>query len=489
MIRPYVLHPWNYPVPVRPGAFVPFEARHAPYNVVTDPGRVAPFGPYAGSLEPVPAEELLHADFQTTPDYVVAGRLGSGRSGHYRGKYLKGIGRTPLAANWNSVEDQHHATGVLWPSSALGELFASWVAEAKGLSHCLNGCEGLLLAPLDPGLRAFSEASLAELEAKLGARTFPCDRALMAITVKPAGFARFSNFVWLMNNMDLFQSRDALVHFLVLFTRYLDPSRPLSLAEISPRRIAEALGGAVARTLSVFRDLFRGGLYWGTPQNNVAMDGRMLDLDFPYFLGGPLVGSVDHTGPLVLPDTDPVRVVGLAVIGYLYQVRLFVKLLRARLALLPELDFSFSETELDFVTELRGAIDEVLSPGHLLNDPDAAADVLLGWYRDLVDVQAGAWPGLERAVRVATRWRLTRRFDEHVEIPTTSHTITTWHGTEAPRTTLAALFGAPVAAERLEEARSLHEMLASLERFTDRDALFVALEETRAKVKAYVRPI
>lgn len=490
MTHAHELHPWNYPVPVRPGAFVPLDPRHAEYNVVTDLARLGPFG---ARREPFPPDELLYADFQTIPDYAIPGRLGSGRAGHYRGRYLKGVGRTPLAANWNERVDQTHATGHLATSSAVRELFVTWVLEAKGLSHRINPCEGLLLAPLDPVLRSHQEASLRDADeaeirlGAIGALAFPCDRLLQGLTVKGSTFARFSNFVWLMNNMDLFMSRDGLVHFLFLFTQYLDPSRPLSPRDITPTRIATELAAAVTRTLATFEDFFRAGVYWGTPQNNVAMDGRFLDLDLPQFVGGPFVGLVGSEATVDVPRTDPVRFFGLNVLGVLYQIRIFVKLFRARFALLPDLDFDFSSGERDFLAELPRAIDEAITADHPLRDPRAAARILLGWFRDHCEVPESAWPDLERMVLVSSTWRLERVLLEHVDVELRPFEVASGGGAASGRLSFASAAGTAPRAEWVEESLFLHGLLAELESISDLDTLLAALGDARKKVAAYVR--
>jgi hypothetical protein len=478
--------PWNAPVPIRVGPFVASEPQWAVHNVVTDLARL---GPYGARREPIPPSELLYADFQIVPDYCVPGRLGSGRAGHYRGRYLKGIGRTPLAANWNEPVDQAHATGHLSTWCGIRERFVTWVLEAKGLSHRINPCEALLLAPLDAQLRAHQESTLQTVnEAKeaslgaIGAFALPCDRGMQALTVKGSSFARFSNFVWLMNNMDLFTSRDAFVHFLFLFAQYLDPTRPLALGDISPESIAADFSAAVARTVDAFHDFFRAGVYFATPQNNVTMDGRFLDLDSSHFAGGPFIGtltSAECSERLRIPRTDPVRVFGLNVLGCLCQIRIFYKLLRARLSLLPDLDISFTSTERELIAQLLLALAEAFPPDHLIHDARTATRMLLTWYREHCEVLPSAWPRLERMVASAATWRLERRLIEHVELP-----LERFEGVP-----LTAVSGNSPRNAHLEEARFLNGLLAELEAIGDMDTLFAKLEDVRGQVRAHVRPV
>src|SRR5580765_2762665 len=86
--------PWSVPVPVRKSDFVPLYGKHADCNVEAFLGGISPYG---ATLRPIDADDLLVCDLQCTPDVSFHGRLGSGRAGVYRNKYLKGVGRTTLA--------------------------------------------------------------------------------------------------------------------------------------------------------------------------------------------------------------------------------------------------------------------------------------------------------------------------------------------------------------------------------------------------------
>ncbi len=478
----YVLNPWNVPVPVKPGHFVPLRPDLAKFNVVTDLGAIGAFGARRATTPP---DDLLYADFQTTPDYCVPGRLGAGRAGQYRGRYIKGVGRTQLAANWNERGDQLHATGHLAASCVVRELVVSWYMEAKGLADRINGCEGALLGPLDPALsdhRAYISRSSDE--------ALPCDRVLQGITVKGSSFARLSNFTWLMNNMDLFTSRDGLVHFLFLFMRYLDPNAPLALSDITPTGIAAAFRAAVDRTIAHFRDFFRVGVVWRFPQNNVTMDGRFHDLDFPIFVGGPFLGHFVDAGVtrVSVPKTDPVRIFGLTVLAYLYQTRIFYKLLRARIALLPELDFSYSASEREFIHQLLAAFDEQLADDHPLRAAEPTAEILLRWMVEDCDITASARPEVERMVRAACRWRLTQTVDTSVEFELRDLDVAWARLGQIGRFKIASFACCGLDAERLDEARFMNSIVNELDAIGDRDGLLSALEGAEKRIKAGVAP-
>src|SRR5207244_5555831 len=92
------------------------------FNVDVDSTKVPAFG---SLREPVAPDELLYVDLQTTSDLHRPGRLGPGRAGFHHGRYLKGVGRTPLTANWNIACDQKVATGHLAASAAIRALVAT----------------------------------------------------------------------------------------------------------------------------------------------------------------------------------------------------------------------------------------------------------------------------------------------------------------------------------------------------------------------------
>src|SRR5262245_17622693 len=177
---------WSVPVPVRASTFATMAPEHAPYNVEVDLAQIGPFGFGREKAE----SAVLFSDLQTNADGHINRRLGSGRSGFFMGKYLKGIGRTTLAANWMG-NDRYHSSGYLLPTGAARELLISAFLEAAGGSATINRCEGVLARELpdpDPGW-------LAELR---GPSHPLCrvDLQLQAITVKQGGFARLSNFLW-----------------------------------------------------------------------------------------------------------------------------------------------------------------------------------------------------------------------------------------------------------------------------------------------------
>src|SRR4051812_4657640 len=178
--------PWNVPVRVEAASFVPRYAVHAELNVRTASSRA-----FDSQVQPCASHGLLYSDLQTVLYSHVAGRLGSGRSGFYRGWYLKGIGRTPLAANWNRG-DHLHSSGHLAASAAIREYVASLYLAEQGCADTIVPCEGVLFAELSRELRHYRSNLYGAMPDDL---VPPVDRYLQAISVKPGAFARQSNFV------------------------------------------------------------------------------------------------------------------------------------------------------------------------------------------------------------------------------------------------------------------------------------------------------
>src|ERR1700743_1686653 len=118
--------PWSVPVRVEAGGFVSLWPRHAALDI-----RTAPMPSYGTQAAPCEPDALLHADLQTPLHAQIAGRLGSGRAGFHRRWCVKGVGRTPLAANWNS-RDHLHSSGHMAASSAIREYVVSLYLAERG---------------------------------------------------------------------------------------------------------------------------------------------------------------------------------------------------------------------------------------------------------------------------------------------------------------------------------------------------------------------
>src|SRR6185436_2105275 len=97
--------PWSIPSPLRRSRFVSLLPEHEVHNVEVDLGAIGAFG---CATEVRDRDFLLYSDLQSLPGVNQGTVLGSGRSGLHRGKYLKGVGRTPLAGQWARPDMVYH---------------------------------------------------------------------------------------------------------------------------------------------------------------------------------------------------------------------------------------------------------------------------------------------------------------------------------------------------------------------------------------------
>jgi hypothetical protein len=283
-MQPPWLLPWNVPTPLAPAegyASIPTGYEHLAQET----------HPAAASSFEVPArkeEQVLWSDLQD-PLFGSWKHIGSGRSGFFANKYLKGIGRTALATNWARGEDAYHASGHLFASGGIREYLISVYLEAVGLGDRIVPCEAVLLRRLPEALKRGLQAHYASAS---GPAILPIDLELQAISVKPAGFARMSNLVWFANRLRLYaDDAPACAWFAQEYA--LPEGARNEESKRTPDSVAAALEGAVDRTLDAFAEFFRHGVYWGSVANNFTLDGRFLDLELPTLVGRPYFGGVE----------------------------------------------------------------------------------------------------------------------------------------------------------------------------------------------------
>lgn len=347
-------------MPVRRSTFEAPSAECARYNIEVDLAQIGTFGFARGRP---PQAELLLADLQCNADGHVRHRLGSGRSGYYAGKYLKGIGRTSLAANW-SGSDRYHASGHLLASAAARESLISTVLEAGGGGDTINACEAVLVRELTDRDTSW----LAELRGGYGVSA--ADLRLQAITIKDGRFARLSNFLWALDHFEVVPTW--VPDYLLAVRRGLSAPQDGPRAEdVTPRDIAEAFAASVDRGWNNFAVYRRLGIDWGSYHNNFTADGRFLDLEVPLVFGQPVVGWISRVGS----DLRMGKWIGIDAGSYVRQVRDFIATFRARLQVLPL--HRFEEAPGEFIRELAVELDELFGPEHLVFDPGRLADELV----------------------------------------------------------------------------------------------------------------
>ena len=361
---------WSVPVPVRPGGFTALRPEHRELDVVVDLAKV---GAFEVPTEPTDPSELLYADLQLNGEMNVRRRLGAGRAGFYHGKYLKGVGRTPLAANWCEPRDTYHATGHMFPSSAIREFIATAYMRARGAEDLIVGCEGVLLRPMVPALAA----GIGRFEATCDGPFPAADRVLQAISVKPGDFARLSNFIWLLSFIRPSPRNVAdFAYRLAMYSR--PPSAPSPVANLlSPLAVVDELRQAVDRGVRNFIRHFELGIYWGSYFNNFTIDGRFLDLEVPLVHGSPFVGKLcDHPSPTLhrAPEEADGTLLGVELFDFVHHVRAALKGLESLLTW--RRDLAGDPMVRDFLGGMLDELSTELGPDHLVHSREGLCSLV-----------------------------------------------------------------------------------------------------------------
>jgi hypothetical protein len=207
--------------------------------------------------------------------------LGSSRSVHFDGFYLKGVGMTSIAPA--RPTDFYHGTGHLLPSSAAREyLISEWV-KGLGLSDSIVPCEGILAAKLDDFLiDSVKEIYAVTMDEKLGQIPL-CDLHLKSISIKPSNFLRYSNLGWYMHTqIDEFISsiEQIITDWWASLHGNQKPDDSTDISDIFKQIEAKT----VERALRFF-EFQKSGITWMTMNNNFTADLRFLDLEIPVVSG------------------------------------------------------------------------------------------------------------------------------------------------------------------------------------------------------------
>ena len=401
--------PWMVPVPTERSSFTPMIKRHARFNVEVALGQI---GAFRSDPRALPARSVLFADLQTNADVNYWGRLGSGRSGVFRDGYLKGIGLTPLAANWNQPGDRYHGSGALLASAACRELLISEYLIATGAGHTIVPCTGVLLRPLPTALRSLPHDSMPALRRRpeLGASLAPVDTALQAISVKPAGFARPSNFMWWLHHLSLLPQAGGplgLFDFYVRLWAACAGDIQAAHSAFGPHDLAERLSSSVVRGTEYLLAAWSRGVQWGSTHNNFTIDGRFLDLEVPTVLPGPLVGHArnDLLDRAVSPDIaveGHELYLGAEVFHYLAQCHLFVRALVHGLRFLLATSH-WTEVEREFTDEFAHALAREFRPPHVAGSAAQARRLVLAHMSDTLELSSTERRTLTRMLRGMSR--------------------------------------------------------------------------------------
>lgn len=455
--------------PVRTSTFAPLHDRHVAYNVETALGGV----PHEVNVDP------LFSDLQANPDLNVLGRLGSGRAGLYLGKYLKGVGRTRLAANWANPADLFHHSGHQAPSGAVREYLVSVFMKAKGCEALINPCEGVLLRPLHPELLGQLLPQIPKSPSGDVPPYFQSDLSLQAITVKREWLPRLSNLVWLSLHVDLTEP-EPVTRLERVFAEVLGDSPS----------IASSMFANIERGLANLRRFWELGVLWGSLHNNFSVDGRYVDLEGPALVGRPLVGLVigGATTKLTLPHSQMLSGL-LEVYGYALYTQMLVWFFRTRFAALgrfPLLSKPERERAQAISEELQAEARE-----HVLFSRDELVARVLDWVHEAVPLTANESAALTATLRLiydvhfsedkGARGELDLRPLAPLEagpfsVPATPHLFSLVR----PRTSEG---------EMPEDVALVNRWINAIDREGDLERVFEKLEAAEEEIAESVRPV
>ena len=307
----------------------------------------------------------------------------------------------------------------------------------------------------------------------------PIDRVLQAITVKPAGFVRWSNVLWQVEHaLPSIESFIEIVEALSSADRARS-ARP-SDGNLSARALADIIARRVESGFEAFAAYFRAGIYWGSFSNNMTLGGQFLDLEVPIFFGEPFVGVVP-----VMPGRRPPTqehaaespLIGVETLYYVAQTRAALARLVPGLARLAAR--SGSDAAVTFAKQLEEALHEALPPEHLLWNDGALRErllVLLGESK-YAPAELGTW--LDGAIAENLGGAPRRPVDvcqQTVELanPEPMCSISCWTARTAP-----GVSSQGCAAER----RTLvYDVFEQLVRITDPDRVLAELAGVREKI-------
>ncbi|MCC7540259.1 MAG: hypothetical protein IT379_28835 [Deltaproteobacteria bacterium] len=278
---------WSDPVPVRASSFVAERRTYARHAIEVDLGRVRAF-----ALDDFEDERVAWFDHQLAPSGSWPGRHGAGRAGVHDGRYVKGIGRTFAMGNWNDPAERYHGSGHLSVGSAIRERAVTLWLRARGLGDAIVPCEAMLLREMTTDERRHVAAG------RTSARpdATPADAHMAALTVKPSGWARPSNVLWALETVS--PSPRRVADLFLAMERFALPSPREAGARLEgePRAIARALRSGFENGLRNLDRLFEHGVSWLYLDNNVTLDGRVVDLETPLVVGSPFVGVWSISG-------------------------------------------------------------------------------------------------------------------------------------------------------------------------------------------------
>lgn len=395
-------YPWTVPVPVEASTFAALREEHRELNIEVSLGRI---GSYSSRRQPEPSDHLLHCDFQLNLAHNHAGRLGAGRAGFYRGHYLKGVGRTSLAGNWNT-DDLYHCSGVLMTSAAIREYLVSGLVAAHGRPELVNRCTGVLVRALPDELRDHACAVFSHDGKPTPLSPSPADLTMQAISVKSGAFARMSNFVWWLNQIPFFRREgdDRMAELFEALDAALTGFETEGADGVGPDRVARRLAERFTLVLARLQAAWSIGIDWGSVHNNYALDGRFLDLEMPTVFPSAVLGikvETQHARGEQATVRQPGELLGfVAPLRCATEMRLFAAWVKSRLAFMLA-NLPMYGLEREYVGCFIAELDDALREPHPLSAPEHLARAVIDPIAAALDLTSASRRELERTFAFA----------------------------------------------------------------------------------------
>jgi hypothetical protein len=393
--------PWLFPAPVRTGRFTTStrpDLRR--FNVEVALDRISAY-----CFSKNTASDVLHYEMQTQLLGNARGRLGTGRAGVYAGHYLKGVGRTPAAANWNDEADVYHGSGHLAVGSAIRERAITTCLQTRGLGDSIVPCVAVLLGRL----KASESRAVAQAQSSSRPGFTAADSRYMAMTAKPADFARISNFAFALDRFEV-NPRSIGELFLELEHYLLPPERRRD-ADGSPQTIVDAMEQSLERGVAHFQAFARAGLFWLYLESNFSLDGRFLDLETPVYFGQPFVGVVRGAA-----SDAPLEVLGFEEFGFVGHWRGFLAWFKAKLDLLSNPVCGCGPEVRAFLSELSRRVSRRFSSKHWLYDDQQLIGRAVTNQASAMGIEAADRKQLHKLARHAFSFRVYSHDAQHPDM-------------------------------------------------------------------------
>jgi hypothetical protein len=361
--------PWNVPIPVKSARYEASNTALSLYNISVDLKSIEDAHSNPGSL--------AYSDLQNPLDTTDL-RLGAGRSCFFRKKYIKGVGKTMLAGNWNDTRNLTHSSGHLLATSAVAEYLISLLLRKKNREYLVNPCEGVLASSLDTHI----QRGFASKPQSLGCTV---NRHIQCLTVKGDGFARYSNFIWFLQNSSFAEPVDcgnsiyrylSLLYEATSLKPYRDPGLDLE-------KIFRSVERGIEACISNLTEAFHLGLDWTNYSNNFSLDGRFLDLETPLYYGAPILGFVKALTP---DDEKGIfqsnQLFGFGILYALEQYSFFIKLQESHFSFLAKQTRKTNGVLADICESIVQVSRDTFHADHLLHSDEKIKNLILELYCD-----------------------------------------------------------------------------------------------------------